>query len=158
MSDQTVAAFLRQIVAEHAGQVDELDFVLAPGSESACLAAANTRLETMVGHLLQNAIEAAGPKGRVSISLRVHGNQIVIEVGDNGPGMEPRFIEEELFKPFRSTKSGGFGIGAYQCRALAREAGGELEAISAPGAGTTMRLILPAREREKHLPLAEHQT
>jgi putative PEP-CTERM system histidine kinase len=158
ISDQTVAAFLRQIVAEHAGQVDELDFVLAPGSESACLAAANTRLETMVGHLLQNAIEAAGPKGRVSISLRVHGNQIVIEVGDNGPGMEPRFIEEELFKPFRSTKSGGFGIGAYQCRALAREAGGELEAISAPGAGTTMRLILPAREREKHLPLAEHQT
>ena len=62
---------------------------------------------------------------------------------DNGPGMEARFIEEELFKPFRSTKMGGFGIGAYQCRVLARELGGELEAVSAPGAGTTMRLSLP---------------
>ncbi len=62
---------------------------------------------------------------------------------DNGPGMEARFIEEELFKPFHSTKSGGFGIGAYRCRVLAREPGGEPEAVSARVAGTTMRLSLP---------------
>jgi signal transduction histidine kinase len=147
-ADLPVAAFLRQLVAKYTGRVATLDLSLAPVSESARLAAANARLETMIGHLLQNAIEAAGPEGRVTVALRDHGNQVVIEVRDNGPGMEARFIEEELFKPFSTTKSGGFGIGAYQCRALAREAGGELEAISAPGAGTTMRLILPSQGRE----------
>ena len=147
-ADLPAAAFLRQLVAKYTGRVATLDLSLAPVSESARLAAANARLETMLGHLLQNAIEAAGPEGRVTVALRDHGNQVVIEVRDNGPGMEARFIEEELFKPFSTTKSGGFGIGAYQCRALAREAGGELEAISAPGAGTTMRLILPSQGRE----------
>lgn len=57
--------------------------------------------------------------------------------------MDGEFIHGELFRPFRTTKSGGHGIGAYQTRELVRAAGGELEVISAPGAGTTMRIVLP---------------
>jgi signal transduction histidine kinase len=67
----------------------------------------------------------------------------VIEVRDSGGGMDPEFIRSELFRPFRSTKRGGMGIGAYQCRTYARELGGDLEAISSVGAGTTMRVTLP---------------
>ncbi len=142
-SGAILAPLLRQLVAKHEDRVVSLDLTLAPGSEHTVLRADTTRVETMLGHLMQNAFEAAGADGRVAITLRDQGRQIVLEVRDNGPGMEARFIEEELFKPFRTTKSGGFGIGAYQCRVLARELGGELEAISAPGAGTTMRLTLP---------------
>ena len=53
------------------------------------------------------------------------------------------FVRDELFRPFRSTKDSGFGIGAYQTRELLRMAGGDLEVISAPGRGTTMRIVLP---------------
>lgn len=142
---------LRRLVAKHEDRVSALRLSLAAGAEETCLRTGCGRVETMLSHLLDNAVEAAGPEGRVMITLRRQANQIVIEVRDNGPGMEARFIAEELFKPFRSTKSGGFGIGAYQCRALARELGGELEAISAPGAGTTMRLMLPCEVPQKSL-------
>jgi len=75
--------------------------------------------------------------------------QLLIDVTDEGPGMNEAFIRDELFMPFRSTKSGGYGIGAFQTRELIRSAGGELEVISEKGVGTTMRVILPmALERE----------
>jgi putative PEP-CTERM system histidine kinase len=142
-SEAALVPLLRQLVAQNQGRVAALDLSLTAGAEISRLKADSACIETVLRHLLQNAVEAAGAEGLVTITLRGQGNQIVIEVRDNGPGMEARFIEEELFKPFRSTKSGGFGIGAYQCRVLARELGGELEAVSAPGAGTTMRLSLP---------------
>jgi signal transduction histidine kinase len=63
--------------------------------------------------------------------------------------MDDTFIRDELFSPFRSTKSGGYGIGAFQTRELIRMSGGDLEVISEPGAGTTMRILLPlVPERE----------
>jgi len=73
----------------------------------------------------------------------------LIEIIDKGPGMDDAFIRDELFLPFRSTKSGGYGIGAFQTRELIRMAGGDLVVISEKGFGTTMRIILPlVPERE----------
>ena len=60
-----------------------------------------------------------------------------------GVGMDEAFIRNELFVPFRSTKSGGYGIGAFQTRELIRMAGGDLEVISEKDFGTTMRILLP---------------
>jgi signal transduction histidine kinase len=63
--------------------------------------------------------------------------------------MDAPFVRDELFRPFRSTKSGGYGIGAFQTRELIRTAGGDLEVISEKGVGTTMRILLPlVSERE----------
>jgi signal transduction histidine kinase len=63
--------------------------------------------------------------------------------------MDQAFFRSELFLPFRSTKSGGYGIGAFQTRELIRMAGGDLEVISEKGFGTTMQIILPlVLERE----------
>ncbi|MFQ5773779.1 MAG: XrtA/PEP-CTERM system histidine kinase PrsK [Kiloniellaceae bacterium] len=101
------------------------------------------RLEAVIGHLLRNAIEAVDGTGTVRIGLRRNGRFAVVDVADEGPGMDRDFIRRELFKPFQSTKKEGMGIGAYQCREYARELGGNLEAISAPGEGTIMRITLP---------------
>lgn len=68
---------------------------------------------------------------------------MVIDLIDEGPGMTPEFIRDELFRPFSSTKGGGHGIGVYQARELLREAGGDLLVLSRAGSGTTMRLLLP---------------
>jgi len=85
----------------------------------------------------------------VIISSHRFGTRLLIEVTDNGPGMDDAFVRDELFLPFRSTKSGGYGIGAFQTRELIRMAGGDLEVISEKGFGTRMRIILPlVSERE----------
>jgi len=101
------------------------------------------RVDAILRHLFQNALEAAGEQGSIVIGLRRDRNFAVVEVRDSGQGMDLEFIRNELFRPFRSTKHGGMGIGAFQCRAYARELGGDLEAISSVGAGTTMRVTLP---------------
>lgn len=102
------------------------------------------RLEHVVGHLIQNALEAVDDDGAVSVSVARNGDFAVVEITDDGPGMDADFLRDELFRPFRSTKEGGMGIGVFQCREYARELGGHLDAVSSPGAGTTMRMILPA--------------
>jgi putative PEP-CTERM system histidine kinase len=107
------------------------------------------RLRSALTHLVQNAIDVSGAGQRVLISSRRLGTQLMIEVTDNGPGMDVAFVRDQLFAPFRSTKSGGYGIGAFQTRELIRMAGGDLEVISEKGIGTTMRIILPlVSERE----------
>ncbi|RMD65002.1 MAG: PEP-CTERM system histidine kinase PrsK, partial [Alphaproteobacteria bacterium] len=104
------------------------------------------RLEAVIGHLVRNAIEAENGAGTARVEVSRKGRFVTIEIIDHGPGMDQDFIRRELFKPFQSTKRGGMGIGVYQCREYARELGGNLEALSQPGRGTTMRITLPLAE------------
>ena len=76
--------------------------------------------------------------------LRHEALSVVVDIVDEGPGMTPEFIRDELFRPFATTKGGGHGIGAYQARELLR-AGRRRSAGAEPQpGGTTMRLLLPA--------------
>ncbi len=100
--------------------------------------------DAVATHLLNNAVEASAPGQPVRLWLRHEGLNVVIDITDHGPGMEPEFIRDELFRPFASTKGGGHGIGAYQSRELLRDAGGDLLVLSRKGEGTTMRLLLPS--------------
>jgi putative PEP-CTERM system histidine kinase len=114
------------------------------GGEELAVVADEDRISAVVAHLLDNAIEAAGGEGHVRIRLFSRDGQAVIDVEDDGRGMDADFIRDRLFRPFESTKSAGFGIGAYECREFATAMGGRLDVVSAPGQGTTMRLSLPA--------------
>ena len=97
--------------------------------------------DTSVTHLLNNAAEAS--EGRpVVVRIRHEARHVVIEIVDQGPGMSPEFVRDQLFQPFGTSKPDGSGIGAFQARELLQEGGGELQVITAPGAGTTMRLVL----------------
>jgi len=123
--------------------VAELSLTATPAARTAEIQTADERLRAVFGHLVNNAVEASGAEGNVHVHLDVVGRDIVIDVADDGAGMTLDFIRERLFTPFQSTKSGGFGVGVYQCREFAREQGGDLEVVSSPGSGTTMRLRLP---------------
>jgi signal transduction histidine kinase len=101
------------------------------------------RLERVIGHLVQNALDATDEDGRVWISLKRRGDRAVVEVGDTGHGMTEEFIREHLFKPFQSTKQAGMGIGAYESAQYIREMGGELQAESQETIGTRVTMILP---------------
>lgn len=100
--------------------------------------------DTIATHLLTNAIEASGEAGVVTIAIQPEATYLMIDIVDQGPGMSPEFVRDELFRPFSSTKDGGHGIGAYQARELLRAAGGDLLVLSRETVGTTMRLLLPA--------------
>ena len=103
------------------------------------------RLEQLFGHLVQNAIEASGPTAPIQVRLSCSGPNVCIEIADRGHGMSMAFVRRELFTPFRSTKVGGFGIGAYEAREIARSAGGRLDVVSREGEGTTFTVQLPLR-------------
>lgn len=104
------------------------------------------RLEQILAHLVQNAIEASAIDAPVAIFVDQDGGKVLIDVVDRGCGMTPSFIRDELFRPFASTKSDGFGVGAYEARALAEAMGGSIEVTSRPGEGSRFRLILHAAE------------
>lgn len=100
------------------------------------------RLERVIGHIIQNAIEATSKDGQVLIRLFRQDEFVVVECKDNGQGMSEDFIQEKLFKPFESTKSAGMGIGAFESREYIHELGGRLEVASRQSSGTTFRIML----------------
>lgn len=104
------------------------------------------RLKRVIGHLVQNSLDATDPGGRVWVALEKRGDRAALEVGDTGHGMSSEFIRERLFKPFQSTKQAGMGIGAYESAQYIRELGGEMTVDSEPGHGTRITVILPLFE------------
>ncbi|VXC21455.1 XrtA/PEP-CTERM system histidine kinase PrsK [Massilia sp. 9I] len=149
-AEQPLALALDQVVA----QAVALKAAFEPRPELAVedpqlrVLADRERLERVVGHLIQNAIEATPRTGRVAIRLLRQGENAVIEILDTGEGMSEEFIRERLFKPFDSTKSAGMGIGVFESREYINELGGSLEVSSTPGAGTTFRVLLPHHQQE----------
>ena len=83
------------------------------------------------------------------ITCRKQGNDVAVNITDTGVGMTEAFVSSQLFKPFESTKEGGFGIGAYEARALAISMGGQLRVDSRVGKGTTFTLLLPIARKKK---------
>ncbi len=108
------------------------------------------RLADVLGHVVQNAQEATPAEGTIEVRLSRMGEAgALIEVVDNGCGMDAAFIRERLFRPFYSTKGKtGMGIGAYETRELVRELGGQLEVDSRPGQGTRFCIQLPLAAAE----------
>jgi putative PEP-CTERM system histidine kinase len=102
------------------------------------------RLERVIGHLVQNAIDATQHSGTVCVRVFAELDRAVVEVLDTGQGMTPEFVRDRLFKPFDSTKPTGMGIGAYESQQYVSDLGGLIAVESAPGAGTRIRVFLPA--------------
>jgi putative PEP-CTERM system histidine kinase len=102
------------------------------------------RLIMTVTHIIKNAQEATDNSGFVDVTLRQDTNNAIISIEDNGDGMTPEFIKEQLFKPFVTTKSGkGMGIGVYQAKEYIGSLGGSVSVESSIGEGSTFTLSLP---------------
>ncbi|WP_417623755.1 XrtA/PEP-CTERM system histidine kinase PrsK [Paremcibacter congregatus] len=100
-------------------------------------------VETVMMHLIENAREACAEEDmKIGVQLSREGEFAIIKVSDNGHGMDQDFIKNELFRPFRSTKKNGYGIGAYESREMIKSLGGRLNVSSTPGEGTTMKVYL----------------
>lgn len=126
--------------------------VLDIGDETLLALVDGQRLERTVAHLLQNAVEATPPDGRIVVRLRRQDGCAVIEVCDSGSGMTESFMRERLFRPFETTKAAGMGIGVYESREYVRGLGGRLDVDSRPGSGSTFRIVLPLQAALARVP------
>jgi signal transduction histidine kinase len=97
----------------------------------------------VLANLLANAIEAAPRHGRVRLEAKRVEGGVEFLVTDSGPGLPPE-VREALFRPVRSTKRGGGGVGLAISHRLARHAGGELALVSSDARGAVFRLFVPA--------------
>ncbi|MDP1684492.1 XrtA/PEP-CTERM system histidine kinase PrsK [Hydrogenophaga sp.] len=104
------------------------------------------RLERVMGHLVNNALDATESPQRVWLKIDRFGSHARVEVGDNGMGMSESFVQERLFKPFQTTKEAGMGIGAYESFQYVQELGGKVKVDSKEGEGTVVTLLLPLIE------------
>jgi putative PEP-CTERM system histidine kinase len=140
-----LADVVERALAECGAQAPRPDW--APPPESAWVRADAGQLATVLGHLIRNAQDAATAQGHVSVRLGSSGGQAMIDIEDDGMGMDEDFIRNRLFKPFFTTKaSKGMGIGAYQAREYVRALGGALSVASAPGRGSVFTVSLPLAE------------
>jgi len=106
----------------------------------------SSRLERVLGHLVQNAIEATPKNGFVKLRLTQQPGWAIIEIEDNGHGMSEQFICEKLFAPFESTKTAGMGIGVFESKEYIESIGGKLQVSSEESKGTTFSVMLPLAE------------
>jgi signal transduction histidine kinase len=115
------------------------------GDASLCALVDSAALEQAVEHLLQNALDASTG---APVTVRVDSSRagVAVAIADKGVGMDGDFVRNRLFQPFASTKSGGFGIGAFEARSLIAAMGGRISVDSRPGRGTTFTITLPAAD------------
>ncbi len=102
----------------------------------------------MVLNLLVNAlqaIEAAGRGGgRITIVTWARGEEVILEVADDGCGIPPEILPR-IFDPFFTTKpvGQGTGLGLALSHGIVADHGGRIEVESTPGRGSRFRVILP---------------
>ena len=124
-------------VAERvASRFDGIHNVIITRSETNTVYADAEGVEQALIHLIQNAVDASEGDSPVFIQVSSDGLSGQIEIVDSGAGMSPAFVRNGLFKPFVSSKNGGFGIGAYEAREIIRAMGGRLNVESQEGIGS----------------------
>jgi putative PEP-CTERM system histidine kinase len=106
-------------------------------------------LEQALLHLVQNAIDASEPGAPIHLNVSGDALQGQIDIVDAGTGMSAEFVRNGLFKPFVSSKQGGFGIGAFEAREMIKAMGGRLHVESREGIGTRFSILLPASQTAK---------
>ena len=139
--DFDLADVLRQ-VAERLGKVHPVAVLQI---EPAIVEGNPEALDQALVHLVQNAIDASDPGSSVMLEVLCDGVSGKIHIIDNGAGMSPQFLRNGLFKPFVSSKNGGFGIGAFEARELIRSMGGRVDVESREGLGTRFTISLPLK-------------
>ena len=140
------------------------ELVIAPERPARRIYADATQMEQIMINLVANARDAMSEGGRLTIAMEdatlgdadvrdhpaddvVPGAYVLLSVSDTGCGMDAVTLSH-IFEPFFTTKpvGQGTGLGLSMVHGIVRQHGGQIWATSEPGAGTTMRVYLPATE------------
>jgi signal transduction histidine kinase len=106
------------------------------------VALSSARLREVLLILAQNAAEASGDSGEVTLRADVDGDVLRLVVQDQGPGLDPQ-LRERLFRPGATTKAEGSGFGLFLARRLVESGGGQLTVAQAAQGGALVSVRLP---------------
>lgn len=105
-----------------------------------------TQLRQAVMNLVDNAVHAAGPDGRVTLTVGDGAGGAVLHVDDSGPGIDPS-VRARLFEPLVTTRDTGNGLGLALVHRIMERHGGTVEAGTGPLGGARFTLRLPTGAR-----------
>ena len=104
------------------------------------------QMEQVFFNLLKNALEAMKDGGEISITVGADDNDVTVTICDSGAGMTSEQLAH-LFEPYRTTKSGGSGLGLMVTARIVHDHGGTIDAESEVGEGSSFTVRLPRIER-----------
>ena len=113
-----------------------------PGRGTAKLRGDRSLLEQALLNLVLNAVEAMPGGGVLRLEVRLQGEEIILAVQDDGPGMKQEILDR-LFEPFLTRRPGGTGLGMAIVRRTVEVHGGKVGVQSRSGKGTRVEIRLP---------------
>ncbi len=92
-------------------------------------------------NLLKNAIDASSDGGHITVQGRAEGGMAKISVEDDGPGIDPKYVDQ-IFEPFYSSKKHGTGLGLALARRVSETHRGDLEYVPPPPGRTGAKFVM----------------
>jgi two-component system phosphate regulon sensor histidine kinase PhoR len=137
---------------EHRVTEKGIHLVLRSEEPLPIIEADSQRLRRAFSNLLDNAIKFSKATGTITISTKETGGKVMVEIKDEGTGIDPVDFPH-IFDPFHrgkeaGEKEGGFGLGLAGVKAIVEAHGGEVRANSELGRGSVFSVILPKEVRE----------
>jgi signal transduction histidine kinase len=120
-----------------------------PGDGLPAVRADRKLIERALVNLVENALQAVGEQGTLTVRLAPAEQGVSLQVEDDGPGIDPE-VRARIFEPFFSTKTGGSGLGLALVKKIAEDHGGRVSLESRPGR-TVATLWLPAAAPDERL-------
>jgi PAS domain S-box-containing protein len=150
LSEFDINALIRQVSDLYHAQDPRVAFGLSLDPRAAMLEADPGRIRQLLNNLLTNSVEALDGRADpvIMIETKRAGDQIVLNVIDNGPGFQGDLIEQ-AFDPYVTSKPKGTGLGLAIVRRIVEEHGGQVELENAPQGGARICITLPAVRRER---------
>jgi signal transduction histidine kinase len=128
------------------------------GNQDVWVLADRTRLTRAFNNLIQNALESNdGGEVNVHVSLKSEGHIALVEVSDDGKGIDPSRMAR-IFEPKFTTKTHGLGLGLAMVRAIVKGAKGEIRVVSEVGRGTTFKVSFPVKEETARVDSGKHRS
>ena len=152
--EETDAAELaRQVTAAHRATASAAGSTLTVDAPSSVMIDVDpARLRQALGNLVANAVQYAGPGGHVQVLVARSGSEVLLQVVDDGPGIDPEHLEH-LFDRFyrtdtsRTRATGGSGLGLAITKHLVEAHAGTVAVESTVGTGSTFTIRLPLTPR-----------
>ena len=143
-----LAEAISEVTAVLRHEADRKDIRLETSADGSLgVRAAREAVNDIVSNLILNGLEAANPRGRVSVSATESDGKALLRIEDDGKGI-PADLREKVLQPFFTTKTQGTGLGLSIVAKRVAEASGtlELESPVADGRGTRFSVWLPLEE------------
>jgi PAS domain S-box-containing protein len=148
----SITQLIKGVAAEASFRADQYRIVPAFSRRLPKVNIDAKRIRQVLDNLIDNAVKYSPPGSEIAISAEKSGNELLISVTDQGPGIPPEELTnvfERMYRIEQRLYSGadGIGLGLYICQKLVESHGGRIWAESTPGKGSTFKLTLPLTDK-----------